>query len=280
MLKRSSWTLLAVCLMCALAFGADPAPGSKQAFMALPAIYITIELAQTGAKDFSAPKDSLTDGAYRIDKHLKFELPMNMQMPGSCPTTLPMQEQMEEGRCMGWAATAADDPELMDKMIEGKVDMAANPMFVPAEYSVDDVSRNRFRDMPDQGFATQTTTYKGRGRAYSSRTGMVLCDFKRMTCDIANIPLEVSAGDQVTITTTSDVPGFVPQERKQDPTLLLPQVGQEAAGKLNGVPFTLSGPSTKTFSVPGKFQNDPGPEIVVKVTISPRAAGKATAAAK
>ena len=276
---RIAWTLLAVCLMCTLAFGADPAPASKQAFMALPAIYITIELAQTGAKDFSAPKDSLTDGAYKIDKHLKFELPMNMQMPGTCPTTLPMEEQMEEGRCMGWTAMMADDPEMMDKLMAGKIDVSANPALVPGEYSIDDVSHSRFRDMPDQGFATQTTTYKGKGRAYGRRTGMVLCDFKKMTCDINNISFEAGDGDPVTISSTSDVPGFEPKQEKGDARLLLPQVPQEAVSQLLKVPFTLSGPSTKTFTVPGKVQSNPGPDIVIKVTISPRSAGKPAAAA-
>lgn len=279
---RASWMLFAACLMCACApaFGADPTPASKRAFMALPTIYVSFELTQTGSKDFSAPRDSLTDGAYRINKHLKFEVPMNMQLPGSCPTSLPMEEAMEEGRCMGWTAMPPDDPALAEKLTTGKLDLSTNPMFVTGEYSVDDVTHFRFRDAPSQGFATQTTTSKGKGLAYGRRMGMVLCDFKKMTCDVANVSFEASDGDQVTTTTSSDVPGFVPKEEKGDPRLMLPQVPQEAASKLMGLPFTPSGPSTSTFSVPGKFQNAAGPDIVIKVSISSKPAGKTGASAK
>ena len=280
MSMRAPLTLLAACLIGAPAFGADPAPATKQAFMALPTIYVSFDLTQTGSKDYSAPKDSLTDGAYLVDKHFRFEVPMNMQLPGSCPTSLPMEEQMEEGRCMGWAATPPDDPALAEKLTTGKMDMATNPMFAPGEYSVDDVSHFRFRDTPRDTFATQTTTYKGKGVAYAVRTGMVLCDFKKLTCDVNNVSFEGQEGDALTTTTTSDVPGFVPKEEKGDPRLMLPLVPQEAVSKLMGLPLSLSGSSTTTFSVPGKFQNFPGPDLVVKVTLSPRSGGKAGAPPK
>jgi len=207
-------------------------------------------------------------------------MPMNMQMPGSCPTSLPMEDQMEEGRCMGWTAMPPDDPDLAAKISGGAIDPSTNPMFATGEYSVDDVTHSRYRDMRSQGFATETTTYKGKGRAYVMKTGMVLCDFKKMTCDVANVPFGPSDGDQLTTTSTSDVPGFVLKEMKGDPGLMLPQVPQEAASKLTGLPLLLTGPSTTTFSVPGKFQNFPGPDIVVKVTLSSKPAGKAGASSK
>ncbi len=278
MSKRISWMLLAAFLVCTFVLGAEPAPGSKQAFMALPTIYITIELAQAGSKEFSAGTDAMNDSAYKLDKHLKFEIPMNMQLPGSCPSSLSMQEKMEEGRCMGWTAVPPDDPEMMDKLTSGKMDVSNNPTLVPAEYSIDDVTRQHYRDDTSKPFGTTITTYKGKGRTYGRRGGMVLCDFKGLTCDVNNISFEASEGDPVMIASTSDVPGFEPRNDKEDARLHLPQVAQESTNMLLKVPFTLSGPSTKTFTVPGKFMNNKGPDITVKVTISPKTAGKPAAA--
>ena len=274
---RTPRTLFVASLTCALAFGADPAPASKQSFMELPTIYVSFELTQAGSKEFSAPKDSLTDGAYRVNRRFKFEVPMNMQLPGSCPTSLPMEEQMEEGRCMGWTAAPPEDLDPV-ALTSGKLDLATNPMFLPGEFSVDDVFRSRFRDTPSQGFATQTTTSAGQGAAYVARTGMVLCDFKKLTCDVASVSFG-GHGGEVTSKTTSDVPGFVPTEEKAEPSLMLPALSQEAASKLQGLPLALSGPSTSTFSVPGKVRNAAGPDVVVKVTISSRP-GKVAASSK
>jgi hypothetical protein len=149
-------------------------------------------------------------------------------------------------------------------------------MFAAGEFSVDDVSHSRYRDDTDHGYATHTTTYKGSGVAYVPKSGMLLCDFKSMKCDLANVMFGGGSGDQVTITSTSDVPGSETQTQKQDPELLLPQVPQEITAKLVGFPLTLSGPSTLTFTGPGKFQNNPnGPEVVLKLTVSSKPVAKA-----
>ena len=105
---------------------------------------------------------------------------------------------------------------------------------------------------------------------------MLLCDFKKMMCDVSGVPLGSNGGgDEVTITTTSDVPGFETQKETQDPTLLLPQVPQEVASKLIGFSITLPGPSTMTASAPGEAEGGAaGPDVVMKVTLSSKSVAK------
>lgn len=272
--KRVGWSFLAGLVAGTTVFGADTPPAARKAFMELQTTYVSFEITQQGSKAFAAPKDSLTDSAYRINRSLKFEVPLNMPLPGSCPTNTPAEEAMEEGRCMGWSYMAPDDPSIMEAMTSGKADLSKNPMFARGEFSVDDMTQYRSRDTSTVVFATETRTYKGRGAAYVPKSGMLLCDFNKMICELQGVTLGGGNGDQVTITTTSDVPGFVPRKETQDPELLLPQVPQEIVKKMAGFPLTLPGPSTLTFSGPGTYQNGAGPDVVVKMTVSSKPAPK------
>ena len=261
-------------------FGAGPTPEAKKAFMDLKTIYVSFDITQAGSADFSAPKDSLTDGAFRVNKSLKFELPLGMQLPDSCPSGTTMNEAMEQGRCMGWSFNMPDDPGLVDQVVSGKLDFSKNPMFSTARYTVDDTFQSRFRDSPADGFATRTTTYKGNGVTYVNRSGMLLCDFKNMICDLSGTALGGQLGDKVTITSTDNVPGSETVKNEQDPQLLLPDVPKEIAEKLVGWPLTLPGPSTVTFSAPGAVQGNGKATVTFKMTVSSKSTANAGAPSK
>lgn len=263
------------------AYGAGPAPETKKAFMDVKTVYVSFDITQAGSADFSAPKDSLTDGAFRVNKSLKFEVPLGMQLPDSCPSSTSMNDAMEQGRCTGWSFNVPDDPGLMDQMLSGKLDFSKNPMFSTARYSVDDTFQFRYRDSTADGFATRTTTYKGNGVTYVNRSGMLLCDFKNMICDLSGTALSGNLGDPIAITTTDTVPGSDTLKQAQDPQLLLPDIPKEIAEKLMGWPLTLPGPSTVTFSAPGVVQGGNGKATVTfKMTISAKPAASAGAPSK
>jgi hypothetical protein len=277
----SAWSMAAMLLAATSVYGAGATPEAKKAFMDLKTIYVSFDITQAGSADFSAPKDSLTDGAFRVNKSFKFELPLGMQLPDSCPSGTSMNEAMEQGRCMGWSFNPPDDPGLMDQMISGKLDYSKNPMFSTARYTVDDTFQSRYRDSPADGFATRTTTYKGNGVTYVNRSGMLLCDFKSMTCDLSGVMLGGQLGDPVAITTTDTVPGSETTKNTQDPQLLLPNIPNEISAKLAGWPITLPGPGTVTFTAPGTVQGGNGKApVTFKMTVSSKSTASAGAPSK
>jgi hypothetical protein len=269
----TTWSMTAMLLAATAAHGAGPTPETKKAFMDLKATYVSVEITQAGSQDFSAPKGSLNDGAFRVNKSLRFEIPLAMQLPDSCPTGTSISDAMAPGRCTGWAFNVPDDPGVMDQMVSGKLDMSKNPMFSTARYTVDDTLLHRYRDDPEDSFATQTRTYKGNGVTYVNRNGMLLCDLKSMICDLSAVALGGQLGDKVTITTTDTVPGSQTMKEEQDPQLLLPTIPKEISEKLTGWPLTLPGPSAVTFSAPGDVYGTQGKATVtLKLTVSSRPA--------
>ncbi len=281
MKTRLVWTVVVILFTATGAFSAGPAPEAKKAFMSLKATYVSFEITQVGSHDFSAPKDSLNDMAYTINKSLKFEMPLEMALPDSCPSGTPTEAAMEQGRCMGWSFSIPEDSGAMEQLTSGKMDLSKNAMFVPARYSVDDVVRSRYRDEPSDGWATQTRTLKGNGVTFVGKGGMLLCDFKTMTCDLSGLMFGTNLGDPVTITTTSDVPGSEVQKQTQEANLLVPQIPTEITAKLVGFTLTLPGPSTLTFTGPGEVQGiRGGPIVTMKMTVASKPAAKAEAPSK
>jgi hypothetical protein len=280
LMKSTTSPLITLLIAGTTAFGADAPPAARKAFMALQTTYVSFEITQQGSKSFSGPKETGAEGSYQINRSLRFEVPLNAPLPGSCPTTTPMEEAMEEDRCMGWSYMAPDDPSIMEAVTSGKADLSKNPMFARGEFSVDDMTRFRSQDESTKTFTTETSTYKGSGVAYVPRSGMLLCDFKKMTCELSGVTIEGSNGDLVTVTSTSDAPGSTPGKETQDPRLLLPQIPEEIVKKMTGFPLTLPDPSTVTFTAPGTYRNAAGPDVVVRMTISSRSTARAGPASK
>ena len=296
-----SWCGLMVLSAGLSACGADPAPVGESAavarqeapadagtFLALPKMYLSFEVTLTGERKFGegVPADALTDIAWRLNRSVKGEILLDMPLPGSYPPSSvfkdPM-ESMEEGRFIGWMAAPPDDPEFMEKIMAGKLDMASNPTFTPAEFSIDDEVHHRSRDFPSEPFGTTLDqTIKGHGKAYTSKGGMVACDLKMMICDINGILEDgYSDGtDLVTITEMSSYPGDQGKSRTMGPDMMLPKISEALANRLAGIKFSLHGPITTSFSepyrdtyllhVPGGA--DPAPVVTVKVTVSPTSA--------
>lgn len=272
----------------AAALAAAPAAdtAAKQAFLGRQAMYLSFEITEIGTRELGAgtPQEALTDVAYRINNSVKFELPLDNAAPGTHPpSSAPMDvmEMMEEGRFIGWTVAAPDDPGLDEQIASGNLDPSRNPMFLPVEFSIDEVLHFRHRDYPSAPWGTETRTSKGRGLAYISRSGMLICDLKKMICDI-NILLDYGGGtDLVTVTTTSDVPGFVERRETTGPELLLPKIPEDVAGRLAGFAITLPEPVTVTFSGPS---SDPAAgsksAVTVKVTLSPKPAPKGAGTAR
>jgi hypothetical protein len=246
-------------------------PADKQALLAQPGIYLSFEITETDTKEFRAPKDALTDKAHRTTKTAKFEIPLTEPMPDACPPgTTSTSEAMEQGRCIGWTPGPLDDAALEAQLKTGKLNLPGNPNYVLVEFSIDEVSRFRYRDTPTTGFATETTTTKGKGLVYMLRSGMLLCDIKKLACNLSNaVTGYVDATDLVTTTKTSDVPGIEATTETSGPALLLPSLSNEMERQLTGFTITLPQPITKTLSGPA---SDGEGTVTVKLTFSPKPA--------
>jgi len=264
------------------ALAADATPAAKQAFLERQKTYLIVEITETGAKEFGAPKDALTDGAFRANRSVKFEVPLEMSMPGMYPqssASLSPAELSEPNRFAAWTVAMPDDAALEKILTSGNADLSANPMMLPVSFSVDDVSQFRYRDTPSAGFGTQTTTSKGQGVVYAGKNGMLVCDLKTMRCDIG-LPANYHDGtDMITSTTTSDVPGFETRNERVGPSMVLPGVSGDLAKKLAGFPLKLSDPEVLTFSGSGG-KEDAGTTVTVKVTVSARPLPKPPAATR
>ena len=263
------------------ALAAAPTPAARQAFLKTPMMYLTFEVTTQGAKEFGGvPKDSLTDGAHRTNQSARWVVPLSMAMPDTCPPStqaISMEEAMEQGRCIGWSAQPPDDA--LEGLSSGKpMDISKNPMFVPVEYSIDDVSRGRYRDRTDQAFGTTTRVSKGRGTVYAGLNGMLLCDTKRMTCDLGSFILNFHDGaDRTTVNTTSDVPGFEPTTESTEPSHLLITMSEAGLKKLVGFPFTLPEPSSVTAT---ETKAETGDVVTLKMTLSSKPPAKPSPAGR
>ncbi|HYV20335.1 MAG TPA: hypothetical protein VFC25_15035 [Verrucomicrobiae bacterium] len=270
----------------ALIAQAGAAPVDKKTFAGRPAMYLQFELTHTGAREFGvAPtQDGLRDAAWRFTKTVRFEVPLNMATPGAFPPsagTPSVTEMGEEDRFIGWMATP--DPDASEDAV-GNPDPAKNPMFLPVSYSVDDVHRSRYRDSPDQGWGTQATTTKGTGTAYIPVSGMMICDLKKLVCDIANVAGGYNGGkDRLTVATSSDVPGFEPKTDQAAPDNYLPGISAALGKQLSGMSISLVDPITKTFTAPAPGPtggpHPDGSTVTLKLTVSSKPAPK-TAPAK
>ena len=167
MRARVVWPLLVGLGAGLAALGAAPTTADKQAFVGRPMMYLSFEITETGTREFGAgtTKDALTDGAYRINRSVKFEVPLEMAIPGSFPqSSMPMAptEMMEQDRFIGWMSSPPEDPASEEQIQTGKLVLAKNVMFLPVEFSVDDVEQFRYRDFPSSRWGTETRTWKGR----------------------------------------------------------------------------------------------------------------------
>jgi hypothetical protein len=102
---------------------------------------------------------------------------------------------------------------------------------------------------------------------------MMMCDLKKMTCDLNNVMLSnfYEYKDLLTVNNTSDVPGFEAKQETEAPGLRLPKLSESLVKKLSGVPITLPDPITLTFSgAPASPQGGEGDGSVItmKVTLS------------
>jgi hypothetical protein len=270
---------------------AGAGPVDKKSFLGWPATYLTFELTHTGTRAFGAgtAKDALHDGAWRFTRSVKFEVPLTMAVPGTFPLSggQPSLDEMgEQDRFIGWMASPPDsDPATEAMLAGGKMDLSKSAMFLPATYSVDDTHQSRYRDRPEDGFATQTTLSRGTGTVYAVLSGMLMCDLKKLVCDVVN----VSGGynsftDMLTVTTTSDVPGFVPTTERRAPDLMLPGISQALQKQLSGMSISLQDPFMKTFTAPAPDATGgpaaDGSTVTLKLTLSSKPAPKAGAAAK
>jgi len=254
---------------------ADAPPAAKAALLALPKIYIRWELTETGSHQFSAGSNDIFDGAYEFNRSVKGVVPLNMAMPGSYPlSSMPMnpQEMMEQGRFIGWMAAPPDDIAMLQPDASGRVDLSQSPAFLPAEYTVDDKLKRRYRDTPSEGWGTETYITKGHGTVYVALSGMMLCDLKKMTCDINNIAFDFHENtDTVTVTSSSDVPGFEAKTVSENPQNHLPKVPEAIVKQLSAIPITLPLPFTATFSGPSTDGGGGGGAarvVTLKVTLA------------
>jgi hypothetical protein len=263
------------------AFAAPPTPAERSAFLELPKIYLKWKITETGTRQFETASTGLTDIAYRIDRSAKGVLPLNMPMPGSYPMSsmpLSMEQMTEAGRFTGWMAVPPDDAaNAMEQMMAGQVDVAHSPTFVPVDYVIDDTVLSRYRDFPTTGWATETRTTKGSGKVYSALSGMMMCDLKKLTCDINNVPFAFNEGaEKVTTTTNSDVPGFESRTEQQTPQNHLPKLPSALVARLSGIPIKLPLPMTVTFSEPAANENlpagsapgDHAPVVTLELTLA------------
>ena len=257
-----------------IAAAGPPAPAAKQ-FLQAPAIYLTVEVTAKGEGNSSG--GAVTEGSHRTSQSLKFTLPLDMGMPDTCPPStqaVSMEDAMEQGRCTAWSAQPPAEED-MEKLI-GMTDLSKNPMFLPVQYSIDDVSQARLlQDL--NGSAMTTMTSKGQGVVYVGRSGMLLCDAKRMACDLNGVTFDFQDGaDRVTVTTTSDAPGSETKREMHPPARMLPRLPATIVQKLTGFTLTLPEPSTVTFSAPDPERKNQ--QVTLKLTLSskpPKAAAPA-----
>jgi hypothetical protein len=282
--------LLSLAAVCA-AIGSSPAgaaPVDRKTLAGQQAMFLQIELTQVGTREFgTVPKDSLTDAAYRKNRTLKLEVRLNMPIPGSPPPSLMAKispaELSDQDRFVGWMASP-DTEGAEETITSGKMDLAKSPMFLPARYAVDDVEHFRFRDQPTDGFGTSTTVTKGTGTIYAPVSGMLICDLKNLTCDIANIAGGFNDGpDKLIASTTSDVPGVEPKKDERSPSLTVPGISEALGKQLTGMTISLQDPFTKTFTAPGPGRtggdSTDGTTVTMKVTLSSKSAVPAAAPA-
>ena len=279
------------------ACGADPTPADGSAIRAqqeMPAdsstllaqqtMYLSFEVTLTGERKFGerVPADALTDIAWRLNRSVTGEIPLDMPMPGAFPDSSAPKDQtemMEEGRYIGWMAAPPDDLSFMEQVVAGKLDISRNPMFVPVEFRIDDEVHHRSRDFPSEPFGTtHDQTIKGRGKAYTSKDGVVACDLKIQICDISGILVGYTDGtDLVTIAEMSSYPGDQGKSSTMGPDMMLPKISEALGKRLAGIKFKLSGPITTSFSEPYRDTDlinvpvgeDPAPVVTVNVTVSP-----------
>ena len=283
------------------ACGADQTPANENAVGAqqeIPAdsstlltqqkMYLSFEITLTGERKFGerVPADALGDVSWRLNRSVTGEIPLDMPLPGSFPDSSAPKDQtemLEEGRYMGWMAAVPDDPSFLEQVMAGKLDISRNPMFVSVEFQIDDEVHQRSRDFPSQPFGTtHDQTIKGRGKAYTSKDGVVACDLKMMVCDISGILGEYTDGtDLVTIAEMSSYPGDQGKSRTMGSDLMLPKISEALGKRLTGIKFKASGPISTSFSEPYRDTyllnvpagaEDPAPIVTVNVTVSPKPA--------
>jgi len=262
---------------------AEASPAAKQAFLELPAIHVHVEVVQSGKgpierEDQFGYKGS---GAYRIERRVEFEVPLNMAMPGTFPqSSLPLDgtEMFEEGRFIGWMASP-DVPEDGGTFDPSNVNLAASPLFLPAKFSVDEENWMKGRESPEDPLVTTTTSAKGSGTVFMSVSGMLICDLKKMACDLNNILFNYQDGKEtIAVTTTSDAPGSETEHETRPPSLTLPGLLPDAMGRLSAFPLTLPLPSVLTFSAPASpGEGAMASTVTYKVTLSAEPAAKGNA---
>ena len=255
---------------------AGAAPVDKKTLAGKQAMFVQIEMTQVGTREFGhVPKDSLTDSAWKRNRTVKFEVPLAMSIPGSPPPSLMSAvspaEYSEQERFVGWMASPPEMEGMEETITSGKLDPSKSPMFLPVKYTVDDVEQSRYRDSPADGFGTTTTLIKGSGNVYAALSGMLICDLKKLVCDVANIPGGYNDfADKLTASTTSDVPGFERNETERSPSLGIPQVSPALGKQLTGMTISLQDPFTKTLTAPGQGSvgDTDATTVTMKVTLS------------
>lgn len=274
------WMFAGLAIVSMGAFADAPTPAAKAAFLALPKVYVKWEITETGTRQFAPATNELNDIAFNVDRHMTGVVPLNMAIPGSYPmSSMPMgiEEMTEAGRFTGWMASPPESDAAVEQVTSGHVDPATNPMFVPVDFAVNDTIRRRYRDSPSTGFATDTYTMKGSGKVYGALSGMLLCDLKKMTCDVNNVLFNFNEDkDKVTVVTTSDFPGFESRTEINAPPNYLPNLPPALTARLSALPLKLPLPSAAAFSEPAGDQNFPpgsapgdhAPVVTLKVILS------------
>jgi len=277
--RESRWMIIAlvtsaVCGVAAHAAAATPA--QVQAFRSRAAIYVTFDVTLNESRDFTSSSSAISDGAFTHHRTMKGVIPLTQVIEGPPPSSQPLsiEELTEEGRFIGWMASP-DIPEGKEDEIMAIKDLAKNPMFLPFEFSVDDVDRARYRDSPGEGWGTDTTVTKGHGLVFTAVSGMLLCDLKKMTCDLNNVMVSFNDGaDQLSSHKTSDVPGFVPRTDSGSPILRLPPIPESVMKKLMPFHITLPEPIVMEISTSPQADAKGGSPagssspLTVKVTFS------------
>jgi hypothetical protein len=262
-------------------------PADSSTLLSQQKMYLSFEITLTGERKFGerAPADGLSDAAWRLNRSVKGEIPLDMPFPGLVPPSLASDNQMEmleEGRCMGWLAAPPDDPAVMEQIMANKLEISRNPMYVPVEFRIDDEFHSRGREFPSEPIGTTSDrTIKGAGKAYTGKDGLVACDLKMKICDSSGILVGYADGtDLLTIVEMSSYPGDQGKSSTMGSEMMLPKISEALAKRLAGIKFNSSGPITTFFSEPYRDTyllnvpggEDPPPVLTVTVTVSPRSA--------